>query len=738
MQLQTDRWRQTLQQHEDELAASHAAVQNHSTQVSELRARAMKLDSELQVAEASLQERSSQLLIVQQDFEVKRTNYETLNVNYHKEKETNVRLQAKVESLEEKLANATQEVERLKQNLDVKKNGQAENLTHLMNELKQDSDRVKSELQEKNSRLSESLSRAKEELISEKRNQALVEDERRRIQAQLMETTSQLSKAEAALEIANQSRQQLDTKIQQLQKQIESLRESLELEKQRSATSERKVVELTDKLRNAENAILSTSDRLSLESSSLNILSKTKHELEETVHRLELENARLDMALNHERQKSELLQKEYNEARQAQTRAYDDVSVLKASNTQLLCQMNEAAGLRQQATQEADDNRALWENEIKSRSKLGLRIAQLEREKQDITNQLNEEKRRARKAMDLKKMADDRLAIELEKSGQMHREMLTLKSHLRTAKKRLKENSSHEKLLGSMPNIARNNDSDVDLALLHIQHELDDAKVQLHREVSGVGHVSSDVAATFASSNGGVPDHLSFSLPVDMPSRSSQERLAAYKLHLSGNYTDKSELQQLKAELEARAQKELDQKLEEVNAYLAEQMRARERLDRIRDLNEMELRREFEAMRKDLLDEVVRLRRGHHSGETSLLPNKDDINLQTKQQQQSQRQQLHELYESESRLRQMFATRLNRASETASRVQAFVDHQRSSDADLSLVESAKQQLDHSMERHLSKGISFTSRSLAGEEDDGTLNGATTDYMAAMQRNFLLQ
>jgi len=36
----------------------------------------------------------------------------------------------------------------------------------------------------------------------------------------------------------------------------------------------------------------------------------------------------------------------------------------------------EAAGLRQQATREADDNRALWENEIKSRSKLGLRVSQ--------------------------------------------------------------------------------------------------------------------------------------------------------------------------------------------------------------------------------------------------------------------------------------------------------------------------------------------------------------------------
>ena len=73
------------------------------------------------------------------------------------------------------------------------------------------------------------------------------------------------------------------------------------------------------------------------------------------------------------------------------------------------------------------------------------------------------------------------------------------------------------------------------------------------------------------------------------------------QIHLSDSYLDKAELRQLKAELEARAQRELDSKLDEVNAYLMEQARARERLDKIRDANEMELRKEFESMRKELL-----------------------------------------------------------------------------------------------------------------------------------------
>lgn len=70
---------------------------------------------------------------------------------------------------------------------------------------------------------------------------------------------------------------------------------------------------------------------------------------------------------------------------------------------------------------------------------------------------------------------------------------------------------------------------------------------------------------------------------------------------LVNGYAEKTELQRLKAELEINAQKELDEKLEEVNAYLVEQAKARERLDRLRDNNEMEIRKDFERMKKELL-----------------------------------------------------------------------------------------------------------------------------------------
>lgn len=72
-------------------------------------------------------------------------------------------------------------------------------------------------------------------------------------------------------------------------------------------------------------------------------------------------------------------------------------------------------------------------------------------------------------------------------------------------------------------------------------------------------------------------------------------------MYFSPNNSERTELQRLKADLELKAQKEFEDKLEEVNNYLAEQARAREKIDKIRDENELEIRQDFERMRKELM-----------------------------------------------------------------------------------------------------------------------------------------
>jgi vacuolar-type H+-ATPase subunit D/Vma8 len=71
-------------------------------------------------------------------------------------------------------------------------------------------------------------------------------------------------------------RQQLQTEIQQLHRQIENLKEKLEEERRQTLSSEAKILELTEKLKSAENVASMTSDRLNRESSNLVSVSKSK------------------------------------------------------------------------------------------------------------------------------------------------------------------------------------------------------------------------------------------------------------------------------------------------------------------------------------------------------------------------------------------------------------------------------------------------------------------------------
>lgn len=71
--------------------------------------------------------------------------------------------------------------------------------------------------------------------------------------------------------------------------------------------------------------------------------------------------------------------------------------------------------------------------------------------------------------------------------------------------------------------------------------------------------------------------------------------------HVQSNYIERAELERLRAELEARSRLELNQKLEEVNQYLEQQAQARNHLDSMRENKEVDMKREFEKNKKDLL-----------------------------------------------------------------------------------------------------------------------------------------
>ena len=73
-----------------------------------------------------------------------------------------------------------------------------------------------------------------------------------------------------------QSRQQVESDAGQLRRQVDSVKDELAAERRKQSTWEQRIKELTEKLRNAENAASTRSHRLEHEASSLELLNKTK------------------------------------------------------------------------------------------------------------------------------------------------------------------------------------------------------------------------------------------------------------------------------------------------------------------------------------------------------------------------------------------------------------------------------------------------------------------------------
>ena len=91
-------------------------------------------------------------------------------------------------------------------------------------------------------------------------------------------------------------------------------------------------------------------------------------------------------------------------------------------------------------------------------------------------------------------------------------------------------------------------------------------------------------------------------LPYDIAIILHRYTYLFFQMSVDNNGVDISlEVDRIRRELESKAQAELNQKVQQVNLYLEEQKNARERIDRLRDNNEMQIRKEFEKVRRELL-----------------------------------------------------------------------------------------------------------------------------------------
>ncbi|XP_071805576.1 uncharacterized protein [Asterias amurensis] len=593
--------------------SSQATIKKYTTAESRLRS----LEKELQVASTSLMERSNQLASLQRDLDSRNTRQNSNDTLLQREKEDNYKISARMEGMVERLNDAQNEIAKLRRSLDTTQQEKIhrdkemmdaqEKFSSTLKTLQAENERTRTLWEERMSTSSENVSRLKEELQRSEHNRSIRDQEIRQIQQELTEALRKLSISEANLELARKNKNELDKEKQHQGHHMKQLQDQITSMERDRRSLEARIEEIQNDLMQTQRNNLNTSQQLMVTQTSL----QRKSELEERLRDLETENAKMEMAVNNEKAQKESLQREIRESNKMRAGLEGLVSTLQTNSMHIEDKLQEETANRSLFAKEAEDHRGLWELEVKSRSRLGLRIAQLERAKAEVQAQVDEEKKKVRKMAEMKRSYEERWQNEVQRTQQQEQENGILKAKLKAAKKKLKDLEAPEVRFNSLQTGFERERLNMDATVATQRIQLDDLNQQLERE--------SAMRAETEMKNRQLHQELSSAKTVEKgkdklerSKRKLEEELTQMKVLVQQNFVEKGELEKYKQQLDTKARLEVNEKLDQVNAYLEEQSQARDKLEMLRNSNESELRKEQENTINDLKNEMSRLRSSYH------------------------------------------------------------------------------------------------------------------------------
>ncbi|KAM6421410.1 uncharacterized protein O9250_004122 [Rhynochetos jubatus] len=299
------------------------------------------------------------------------------------------------------------------------------------------------------------------------------------------------------------------------------------------------------------------------------------------------------------------------------------------------------------------DLHSMWEEQLKSRAHLEERIAQLHREKADLLEQCEKERKQVKELEEMKRPVELRLDQEMQRNVELQKDWKRLKRLLNRAMKKLrvyeeKEMASQLDLQGEMKNRYSERVSEVDGLKTKVSTD------QLE--------IESRKSTQLETENGDLREEL-FTLRADHEKLEKskcqlKEEVADLKHRLETNVVDHSQIEQYKRELEERAAQEITQKLQEVNLFLQTQAASQDRLEEIRASHHASLRNQLKQRIRDLECELHRV------------TNTQQDSFFQKESVQAEAERFKELYLEEVKLRRCLANKLERATERVAEANA--------------------------------------------------------------------
>ncbi|KAG7230908.1 hypothetical protein INR49_024936 [Caranx melampygus] len=644
-------------------AANHReTVSSLSQKLSKAEARANSLENEVHRVTLQLTEKGLLLEVLQREKDQATARVKEVETALQAERELVSRAGARQEATQERLAQAQSESMLLRQQLEEAQNkGVAkeravtdaqERFSDILSKLRSDCEERIQLVEERNKELASKAADLRDQIykLEEEKNER--ETSLRQLQQELADSLKKLSMSEASLEVNTRYRNDLEEEKGRLLKDMDRFKGKLEDSEDHYVQAERRINSLKSSLDEKEKELTIAAQKLQEALSASAASDTTIKQLEEAVQRLEIENARLEAAAKQQSNKIDALQKGAKDAAMVRSHLEDLVTNLQSSKMTLEDQLSREVQKQSMLSHTAQDSQALWEEELKSRSKLGLRMAELEKEKGELSTQMAIEKKKAKKISEQKKAVDTRLDQEMKRNAELQKEMYRLRALLKTAKKKLRDQEAGgAEIVSPMSSLRMDlgRHSHAEGSFGRIKEKVDDLQVQLEKEASRRSQLE--------KVNGELKDQLaslkSFSRSTDQLERSKrqlEDEVLDLRRRMEAAQMEQNQVEQYRRDAEDKARQEIQQKLEQVNLFLQSQAASQEALDQIKAANEANLRSQLEQKIQELEGELGRAR------------NAQQDSLNQRESTRTELERYRQLYSEELRLRKSLAAKLERAN----------------------------------------------------------------------------
>ena len=423
------------------------------------------------------------------------------------------------------------------------------------------------------------------------------------------------SKNEYSLQMGTQKQ------VQQACKELQERIKHLEEEYQRAAaestaqhhTTSRLEVEknaLAEELENKQNAMHELNLKIRDFTNGINVNAQAKESLEIQLRMVDSERLNLKTSLDKQTFYIDSLKDQLTESRRSQTSSdglYIELTEKKHILEQELVSMREE---KNRALMDATEAKLLWETEVKSRSKLGIKLLQFEKDYEETQSLLRLEADTKNKAIDTIKDFERELQHLHEHNSRMEEQNKSISTELKSYKKRIKDFELREHRFPDLKSELGKERTAFENALQSLRTQLADWKessATLKQENSAL----KDQQTSAVKEIGGMRSELTrYKSEANEESKSyahlksEHDKLQEDLVKWQYQCGQKEKLYLATKEKEMQSRRDFNQKLQELNAHILEQTQHKHVRDLPKREGEIQLIKELEKKTNQLESEL--------------------------------------------------------------------------------------------------------------------------------------